>query len=97
MATLLKSQRENWIPLVIHPAQSPDLTPIEGYWWMLKQRLKIRLHQPSDNKIPWYGSKRHLKKWLQRSGTRLIYLRFNPRLLNCHGGALSLSAWEGFV
>jgi hypothetical protein len=30
-------------------------------------------------------------KWLQRSGIRLIYLRFNLRLLNCHGGALSLS------
>ncbi|KAF2682732.1 hypothetical protein K458DRAFT_453907, partial [Lentithecium fluviatile CBS 122367] len=30
----------NWIHLLIHPAQSPDLNPAEGCWLRLKQRTK---------------------------------------------------------
>jgi hypothetical protein len=80
MATLLKSQRENWIPLVIHPAQSPDLNPIEGYWLMLKQRLKRRLHQPPDNKIPWDGSKRHLKQMATEEWDKIDLSEIQPKI-----------------
>ena len=35
-------RREFLIQLHSHPAQSPDLNPIEGVWLLLQERLKQR-------------------------------------------------------
>ena len=32
----------NWVPLLNHPPQSPDLNPQEGCWNILKQQVRLR-------------------------------------------------------
>ena len=34
---------------LVHPAQSPDLNPIEAIWSIIKQRLKRRLFDTEEN------------------------------------------------
>lgn len=43
-----KYKDANWIPTLVHPAQSPDLNPIEAVWAILKQRLRKRSWQNID-------------------------------------------------
>jgi transposase len=47
----------NWMSLVVHPGQSPDLNPTEGCWLILKQRTKKRLAHSTE----WDGTIKHLQ------------------------------------
>jgi hypothetical protein len=43
-----KLKQDNWITNLKHPAQSPDLNPIEGIWNIIKQRLRQRIFHLED-------------------------------------------------
>lgn len=40
----------NWVINIKHPAQSPDLNPIEGIWNIIKQRIRQR-HFYTDEEV----------------------------------------------
>ena len=44
-------KRDHSIDCVIHPAESPDLNPIEGVWNILKQRVRQRLFHGSIEEL----------------------------------------------
>ncbi|KUJ15706.1 uncharacterized protein LY89DRAFT_563087, partial [Mollisia scopiformis] len=41
-------KENNWIVNLKHPAQSPDLNPIEAIWNIIKQRLRHRIFQSEE-------------------------------------------------
>ena len=43
-------KEDNWIMNLKHPAQSPDLNPIEAIWNIIKQRLRRRIFY-SDEEV----------------------------------------------
>ena len=67
-----KLRKANWIATLKHPAQSPDLSPIEGLWAILKQRIRRR-------KRP--------KLLLGRNGRLLLWIRYAGGSLRCLLGA----------
>ena len=62
VAYLLKKKHN--ILSIVHPAQSPDLNPVEGCWLILKERTKRRLYHPKPDEEPWDRTTQHLKKIL---------------------------------
>lgn len=40
--------QKNWIPVLRHPPQSPDLNPMEACWNILKQRVRKRVWHDLD-------------------------------------------------
>ena len=59
----------NWIAVIIHPAQSPDLNPIEGVWLILKERTKKRSFYPGDEPA-WDGTKNTSRSYSMSNGIR---------------------------
>ncbi|KAF2189034.1 hypothetical protein K469DRAFT_702738 [Zopfia rhizophila CBS 207.26] len=79
---------KNWILTIEHPAQSPDLNPIEGLWNILLQRVEQRiLHgnarlKPGDElEEEWDGSKQHLKKILQQEWDKIPMEEVRARIM----------------
>lgn len=42
-------KKANWISNLKHPAQSPDLNPMEGIWNILKQRIRHRILRSEED------------------------------------------------
>lgn len=61
----------NWINTLIHPAQSPDLNPMEGIWNILKQRIRRRT----------WNSLEELKEILQEEWSRITMQEVRRRIL----------------
>lgn len=88
-----KLKDDNWIPVYIHPAQSPDLNPMEGIWNILKQRVRRRV----------FDSVEDLKTALQEEWDKItmeeIRARINEMLGRCarlrsnNGAPIKSSLW----
>ena len=65
-------KRANWIPELIHPAQSPDLNPIEACWNIIKQRLRRRV----------FGSEEEIKAAIQEEWDAVTMEEIRRRI-NC--------------
>jgi transposase len=83
----------NWITVLIHPAQSPDLNPMEAIWGILKQRIRRRR---------WDGLEQ-LKEVLQDEWSKITVQEVRARiaempsrcrtLANSGGEAIRSSLW----
>lgn len=65
-----KLKQENWIENLTHPAQSPDLNPIEAIWNILKQRLRRRI----------FHSEEEIKEALQEEWSKITMLEVRKRI-----------------
>jgi transposase len=83
----------NWISILVHPAQSPDLNPIEAIWGILKQRVRRRKWDNLDQ----------LKEILQDEWSKIAMQEVRARiaempsrcrtLANSDGKAIRSSVW----
>jgi transposase len=60
----------NWIDSLFHPAQSPDLNPIEAVWNILKQRVRQRI----------WNSIEELKAILQEEWSKITMQEVRARI-----------------
>ncbi|KAF2825117.1 hypothetical protein CC86DRAFT_370899 [Ophiobolus disseminans] len=74
-------RQANWIAVILHPGQSPDLNPIEGIWLILKQRAKRRIQYPEDGQKAWDGTKTHLKEILQEVWALIMLEQIRDRIV----------------
>jgi transposase len=84
---------DNWVPVLIHPAQSPDLNPMEAIWSILKQRIRRRswddlkqlkeVLQDEWSKITMEEVRAHIAEMPSRCRT----------LANSDGSAIRSSLW----
>lgn len=83
----------NWITNLKHPAQSPDLNPMEGIWNIIKQRLRRRI----------FHSNREVKEAIQEEWDKITLeeiracIRDMPRrcdlLVKTGGKAIKSAMW----
>jgi hypothetical protein len=55
---------------LVHPAQSPDLNPIEGIWSIIKQRLRRRI----------FDSEKEMKEALQEEWDKITLDQIRERI-----------------
>ena len=60
---------------VLHPAQSPDLNPIEGIWNIIKQRLRRRV----------FESEEEMKEALQEEWDKITLEEIRERIASMPG------------
>lgn len=65
-----KLKEANWIENLEHPAQSPDLNPIEGIWNIIKQRLRRRI----------FHSDEEMKQALQEEWDKITMTEIRKRI-----------------
>lgn len=65
-------KKANWIANLPHPAQSPDLNPMEGIWNILKQRVRRRNWESLDE----------LKDILQDEWSKITMKEVRARILD---------------
>jgi len=88
-----KLKDANWITNLKHPAQSPNLNPIEGIWNIIKQRLRRRI----------FHSSKELKDAIQEEWDKItleeirVRIRDMPRrcdlLVKTGGQAIKSAMW----
>ena len=70
-----KLKEENWIVNLKHPAQSPDLNPIEAIWNIIKQRLRRRI----------FYSEEEIKEALQEEWSKVTMTEVRKRISQMPG------------
>ena len=65
-----KLKQDNWITNLKHPAQSPDLNPIEAIWNIIKQRLRRRI----------FHSEEEIKEALQEEWSKITMTEIRKRI-----------------
>jgi transposase len=70
-----KLKEENWIVNLKHPAQSPDLNPIEAIWNIIKQRLRRRIFYLDEE----------IKEALQEEWSKIIMTEVRKRISQMPG------------
>ncbi|KAE9366382.1 hypothetical protein N431DRAFT_438767, partial [Stipitochalara longipes BDJ] len=70
-----KLKDDNWIVNLTHPAQSPDLNPIEAIWNIIKQRLRRRI----------FYSEEEVKEALQEEWSKVTMEEVRRRIKDMPG------------
>jgi hypothetical protein len=83
----------NWVINIKHPAQSPDLNPIEGIWNIIKQRLRRRVFYTDEE----------VKQALQKEWDKITLEEIRSRIgdmpgrcccfINNRGKAIKTAKW----
>ena len=68
-----------------HPAQSPDLNPIEAIWNIIKQRLHCRI----------FNSDKEVKAAIQEEWDKITLKEIRSRILNMPGRCIALTCIGG--
>ena len=88
-----KLKQGNWIPNLIHPAQSPDLNPIEAVWNILKQRVCRRTWRTLEE-LKMILQEEWSKITMQEIQSRILEMPERCRTLVKTGGApIKSSLW----
>lgn len=83
----------NWVINIKHPAQSPDLNPIEGIWNIIKQRIRQR-HFYTDEEVKQALQEEWDRITLEEIRTRISDMPYRCRQLTRNGGkAIKTAKW----